>query len=112
MEHCTEHNRVDKALKEVHDAGIRNDSAIQNFKDNWNQGRKQMREETEKIWKAMDTKLSAKAFAWIVGILVGIMMTTIGTQWIMLFNINEKVNTIAVNQGKIYGNLGLNGHKE
>jgi len=100
MEHCKDHERQGSCI-------IRIDQILKGFRDDWSNGRTQMQKETEKIWTAMDSKLSAKAFAWIVGILVMIMMATIGTQWAMLYNINEKVNMIAVKQGKILGTLGV-----
>ena len=77
-------------------------------------------DEVTDLWLELKTKLTSKAFAWVVGGLVFIMawiivfmMTSVekkfNTQWELMMDINHKVDVIAVNQGKVYGKLGLNG---
>ena len=66
---------------------------------------KRMQTEADMIWTTLKDKLDTKAFYWCMGTLVMVMMVVLGVQWNLLFNIDTKVDDIAIKQAVIQSTL-------
>ena len=91
MEHCKEHEDRTICITKMK-------KDIENFKSNWDMGRKQMSRRAEIIEADIDQKLNTSTFYKIMGLLLCIMVGILGVQWNLLFSIDENSHRMSLNQ--------------
>jgi hypothetical protein len=100
MEHCKEHEKQTVCTARLKER-------LESIKSDGHSKLNDLANEVNEVWRELKTKLSNKAFAWVVGGLVSIMVITLGFHYNKLDGISTQVQTIKITQAVIADRLGV-----